>query len=70
MKRYLPLIFIGTILFVAGGDKVFPGAIGKFSTQTRTSVNNFLIGSFPVWKPKTNPYQRTERELEETDQKK
>ncbi|ADI62830.1 hypothetical protein [Trichormus azollae] len=69
MKRYMPLILIGVILFVAGGDKVFPGAVGKVSTQTRTSVNNFLIGRFPSWKPKTNPYKRTERELQETEQK-
>ncbi|WP_413171445.1 hypothetical protein [Anabaena azotica] len=70
MKRYMPLILIGAILFIAGGDKVFPGAIGKASTQTRTSVNNFLIGRFPTWKPKTNPYERTERELRETEGKK
>jgi hypothetical protein len=69
MKRYMPLILIGVILFVAGGDKVFSRAVGKVSTQTRTSVNNFLIGRFPSWKPKINPYGRTEPELQETEQK-
>lgn len=70
MKRYMPLIFLGIILFVAGGDKVFPGAIGKASNQTRTYVNNFLTDMFPAWKPKTNPYERTEQKLRETEEKK
>ncbi|WP_422387037.1 hypothetical protein [Anabaena sphaerica] len=66
----MPIIFIGFVLFVAGGDQVFPGAVGKASTQTRTTVNNFFIGLFPTWKPKTNPYERTERKLREVEEKK
>ena len=65
MKRYIPLIIIGCILFVAGGDKVFPGAVGEASYQVRTSINNALVGSFPSWEPKTKPYERTEKELEQ-----
>ncbi|TAF07505.1 MAG: hypothetical protein EAZ77_09475 [Nostocales cyanobacterium] len=68
MKQYIPFILIGLILFVAGGDKVFPGAVGKASTQTRTAMNNVLIGVFPTWKPKTKPYERTEKELREIEQ--
>ncbi|WP_416233457.1 hypothetical protein [Anabaena sp. UHCC 0451] len=66
----MPFILIGFVLFVAGGDKVFPGAVGKASIQTRTTMNNFLIGLFPTWQPKTNPYERTEKKLQETEKQK
>jgi hypothetical protein len=65
----MPFIIIGFVLFVAGGDQVFPGGVGKASTQIRTTVNNFLIGVFPTWQPKTKPYDRTEQELQELDRK-
>lgn len=67
MKHYLPFIFIGFLLFVAGGDKVFPGAIGQASTQTRTAINKFLIGLSPSWQPKTKPYERTEKTLRDAE---
>lgn len=70
MKRYMPFIVIGTVLFVVVGDKVFPGAVGKASTQARTTVNNFMIGLFPTWEPKTKPYERTEKELENIEKRK
>ncbi|WP_353930062.1 hypothetical protein WJM97_17430 [Okeanomitos corallinicola TIOX110] len=70
MKRYIPFIFIGTVLFVAGGDKIFPGAVGEASTQARTTVNNFFVGLFPTWEPKTKPYERTEKELENIEKSK
>jgi hypothetical protein len=70
MKRYMPLIIIGFLLFVAGGDQVLPGALGKASTQTRTSINRFFIGLFPYWQPKTKPYERTEKELRKLEEQK
>jgi hypothetical protein len=69
MKRYIPLILIFFLLFVAGGDQVLPGSLGKASTQTRTAMNNFFIGLFPSWRPKTKPYERTEKELREIEKK-
>jgi hypothetical protein len=65
----MPLIIIGFILFVAGGDQVFPGELGKASKQTRTAVNQFFVGLFPAWEPKTKPYERTEKELRKIEQK-
>lgn len=69
MKRYMPFIIIGSVLFVAWGDKVFPGEFGQASTQTRVAVNNFLVGLFPGWEPKTKPYERTERAIEKIEKK-
>lgn len=69
MKRYMPFIVIGTVLFVVAGDKVFPGAVGNASYQVRSSINNALVGAFPTWRPKTNPYERTEKELDQVQPK-
>ncbi|WP_016951253.1 hypothetical protein [Anabaena sp. PCC 7108] len=66
----MPLILIGFLLFVAGGDKVLPGSLGQASTHTRLAINNVFIGLFPSWRPKTNPYARTEKQLRETEEKK
>ncbi|AFZ58206.1 hypothetical protein H6G54_19505 [Anabaena cylindrica FACHB-243] len=69
MKRCMPLILIGFLLFVAGGDQVLPGALGKASTQTRTAMNNFALNLFPSWRPKTKPYERTEKEIQKLEKK-
>ncbi|WP_414549371.1 hypothetical protein [Anabaena sp. CCY 0017] len=69
MKRYMPVILIGFILFVAVGDQVLPGALGKSSTQTRTAMNNFVNNLFS-WRPKTKPYERTEKQLREIQERK
>jgi hypothetical protein len=42
MKRYMPLIILGFLLFVGVGDQVLPGTLGTASTQTRTAMNDFL----------------------------
>ncbi|MEB3273115.1 MAG: hypothetical protein ACO4AI_03795 [Prochlorothrix sp.] len=68
MKHYLPWLAIGTILFIAGGDKVLPDPLGSASAQTRQAINNALVGSFPSWEPKTKPYERTEDALERESQ--
>ncbi|WP_174783358.1 MULTISPECIES: hypothetical protein [unclassified Dolichospermum] len=51
------------------GDKVLPGALGKSSTQTRIALNNFAIDLFPnIKRPKT-PNTRTEKAVEDLEQK-
>ena len=69
MKRYIPFCIIGLILFVTVGDKVLPGDLGKSSTQTRIALNNFALNLFPTVKRPKNPTARTEKQLEELDQK-
>ncbi|MEA5524222.1 hypothetical protein [Nodularia spumigena] len=69
MKQYMPFILIGFILFVAAGDQVLPGALGTASTQTRTTMNNFVINLFGSWRPKTKPYERTETELRKLEER-
>ncbi len=70
MKRYIPFLLIGFILFITLGDKLLPGELGKSSIQTREALNDFAFNLFPstVKRPK-NPYERTEKQLEEIDRK-
>lgn len=70
MKRYTPFFIIGFILFITLGDKVLPGQLGKSSAHTRTAFNNFALNLFPNVKPPKNPYERTEKKIEEVDPKK
>jgi hypothetical protein len=65
MKRYMPFIIFGFLLFVGVGDQVLPGNLGTASTQTRTAMNDFFVNMFPSWRPRTQPYERTERQLRE-----
>ncbi|MBE9198518.1 MULTISPECIES: hypothetical protein [unclassified Nodularia (in: cyanobacteria)] len=68
MKQNMPLILLGFLLFVAAGDQVLPGALGKASTQTRTAMNNFVTNLFGSWQPKTKPYERTEQQLRKLEE--
>ena len=70
MKRYIPFLLLAFILFVAGGDQVLPGDLGKYSIQTREALNDFALNLFPstIKRPK-NPYERTEKQLEEQERK-
>ena len=67
MKRLvLPIVFI-VMVFVGFGDKFLPEPLKSKSTQTRTSINSFVIGLFPNKKFK-DPNQRTEDFLEQNNQ--
>ena len=69
MKRYIPFFLMAFILFITLGDKVLLGALGKSSTQTRIALNNFAIDLFPNIKRPKNPNARTEKAVEDLEQK-
>ncbi|BAY61372.1 hypothetical protein NIES22_14370 [Calothrix brevissima NIES-22] len=56
-----------SLIFIGFGDSFLPKPLSTASFQARTKINEFIIGLFPDWEPKTNPYSRTERALEETE---
>ncbi len=60
----VPLLLLLSLLYIAIGDRILPQPIGKFSTQARTAINQAMTGSFPGWRPKTNPYKRTNDAIE------
>lgn len=59
------LLALVAVLYISVGDKVLPGALGETSAKARQSINNFLIGLVPSWKPSVDPYKRTEDALEQ-----
>lgn len=67
IQGYIPIFLVLGILFVAVGDKFLPEPLKGASRTTRTTVNEFVIGLIPNRKPKTNPYQRTEDALDQTE---
>ncbi|MFM7408158.1 MAG: hypothetical protein ACKO3K_16255 [Cuspidothrix sp.] len=69
MKRYLPFLTIGVILFLTIGDKILPGDLGKSSFQARTALNNFALNLFPNLKRPRNPNERTEKEVEKLEKR-
>jgi hypothetical protein len=66
-KRNTSLFFILLLIFVGFGDSFLPKPLSTASLRTRTAVNNFMIGLFPKWRPKTKPYERTEKALESVE---
>lgn len=66
-KVKFPLLFALFLLFVLLGDRIPFKPVSDASLQTRTTMNNFMLGLFPKKQPK-NPYERTERAIERTEQ--
>ncbi len=57
------------LLFISLGDRFLPPPLSTASLQTRTAMNNLLVGAFPSWRPKTKPYERTEKAIDEIEKK-
>ncbi|BAZ11843.1 hypothetical protein NIES4071_36690 [Calothrix sp. NIES-4071] len=66
-KANITVLFILGLIFVGFGDSFLPKPLSTASYQTRTTINNFVIGMFPAWQPKTDPYKRTQEAINETN---
>ncbi|MDJ0619928.1 MAG: hypothetical protein QNJ63_24835 [Calothrix sp. MO_192.B10] len=64
-KGNFGLLIVLLLVFIGFGDSFLPKPLSTASFQTRTTINNFVVGMFPTWEPKTKPYERTESALEE-----
>lgn len=64
-KGNLTALTIVVLLFIGFGDSFLPKPFSDYSFQTRSTINGFVIGLFPKWRPKVNPNQRTEKQLED-----
>lgn len=62
-RSQLPLWILAGLLFITLGDRI-PGPIGKTSLNLRNQIENSLTG-VQLRRPKTNPYSRTERQLDQ-----
>ncbi|MDZ8052753.1 MAG: hypothetical protein RMX68_015660 [Aulosira sp. ZfuVER01] len=63
-STWLILLFL---IFVGFGDSFLPKPLSTASLHTRTSINQFFVGLFPSWQPRTRPNARTERAVEEIE---
>lgn len=66
-KTAIKLFTFFTIIFVAVGDKVIPGPVGKASYTMRSGINTFVSGLIPD-KEFRNPHERTEKAIEQEEQ--
>ena len=64
-KSAIPLLLTVGLIFIGFGDKFLPQPLSGTSLKTRTALNQMMLGSFTMWQPKTRPYERTEKALEQ-----
>ncbi|HEY9701905.1 MAG TPA: hypothetical protein V6C58_05645 [Allocoleopsis sp.] len=65
LKSYIPFVIFLFLIFVGFGDKFLPQPLNSASTNTRNTINNYLYSLVPSWKPKNNPNERTEKEIDQ-----
>ncbi len=58
-------LFLG-LTFIGIGDNFLPQPLSNVSSNTRSSVNQFLMGLFPD-KKAIDPYERTEGIIKEAE---
>lgn len=66
-KLFVFFIFTG-LLFISVGDNFLPQPLSNLSSNTRSHVNQFLMGLFPDEKP-INVRERTDRVIEELEER-
>lgn len=64
-KGNMTLVFLLILVFIGFGDSFLPKPLSTASYQTRTSINNIVIGMFPAWRPKTDPNKRTQEAIQD-----
>ncbi len=65
-RSTLPFVVMLGLLFLVFGS-VLPDPVGQYSTQMRNATNQFVTGLFPKQRPRLTPNERTERQLEEAE---
>lgn len=63
IQVWFPIVLLLGLLFIALGD-FLPQPLSTASRTTRNNLDQFVAGLFPTWRPKTQPYDRTERALD------
>ena len=65
-RSTFPVFVMLALLFIIFGSAL-PDPIGQYSTNIRRAANQFAVGLFPKPRPRMNPNERTEKQLEETE---
>lgn len=65
-RSTLPVFLVLALMFLVFGSAL-PDPLGQYSTQIRRAANQFAVGLFPQARPRLDPNERTERQLEEAE---
>ncbi len=66
-KGTIFLIFFIFLLFVGFGDRIPYPPISTASYRTRVTLNNFIMGMFHKPEPRKNPYEDTEKAVDDIE---
>ena len=69
-KSYLIAALLLFLAFVGIGDSVLPEPMKSASLNTRTTINKQLMGLFPNRESKLKPHERTNKAIDELENKK
>lgn len=65
-RSTFPFVVMLGLLFLMFGS-VLPDPVGQYSTRMRNATNQFVTGLFPKQRPRLTPNERTERQLQEAE---
>ena len=65
-KNAALLLFLGSMVFMAIGDRVLPSPLSNYSWQMRTGINQLLTGAQPQLRQQ-KPHERTEKAVEKLE---
>jgi hypothetical protein len=63
-KTISTLLVLGSLLFITLGDRILPKPLSQYSSQTRNTLNQVILGLFPKDVPE-RPSKQREEQLEE-----
>ncbi|MGA7938248.1 MAG: hypothetical protein WCA35_32155 [Kovacikia sp.] len=64
LKSAIPILLVLALIFIGFGDQFLPQPLKSASYKTRTALNQMMASSFKIWQPKSKPYERTEKTLD------
>lgn len=64
-KKTITVLAILVPLFLFTFADFLPQPLRGMSVKARNSANEFVLGFFPSWRPKTQPYERTRKAVEQ-----
>ncbi|OLP16211.1 hypothetical protein BST81_22470 [Leptolyngbya sp. 'hensonii'] len=67
-KKTITLVITLLAAIVLLFGDFLPAPFSTISKNTRNTMNNFVAGLFPSWRPKSRPNERTEKALEQEQQ--
>lgn len=65
-KNLIVVSLLLSLIFIGFGDKFLPKPLSTASLHTRTALDQWFMG-MQFWQPKTQPYARTQKAIDEVE---